>query len=639
MKHHGLVKTLGVSCIAILALPCIGTAELIHGSIDQVDAWNNGYYFVEEGPTRQATLYTDGSVHQLPTLTLSWPVTNSDMTNVSLDDFRRMVIASREAFENDPDITVVNAERSRNGLNIVFNVSSPPPGAAAALESVATYIEDVFSDSVTVTINLGFQPLSPGVLGMASSSMAPAPSWTDARNALISDMDDDDSMQLWLPSGSTIPVRYEYSLPTISNEDRCWFRVATFNAAIGYCPGVAAQITFNSNISWDWDPSDGVTGYCFQSVTAHEIGHVLGFGCGAWMNFDIEALDLYRFQFSDSIFDYNPDDLYEFQSTARMVDESPGDDDVISDLISIEYRMSDGEPYQCSHFKQNAVNAIMQPALSSTQTYYPCFYRAPDRIMFDAIGWDYLLSYSLVTRTHLGSGTIERNPDSSWYSPGAEVELTAIPDAGWEFVQWLGDLSGSNNPDTIIMDDDKTILASFQTENCTLTIYVDGNGSVITNPALPYYPRGTAVELTAVPDSGWEFSHWTGNLWGSQNPDTIIMNNDKTVTAHFTQMGIEEISGDLVEATSLEVYPNPFTQQANIRLEIADNSEGIDLRIYDASGRVVRAFLIPTSYSFNSTSVVWDGRNDTGEKVPTGVYFVRLATTDATITKQILLLR
>ncbi|KPK62767.1 hypothetical protein AMJ83_09770 [candidate division WOR_3 bacterium SM23_42] len=639
MKCQRFIETLGVSCLVVLTLPCIGAAELIHGSADPVEAWNSGHYFVEEGPIRQATLYTDGSVHQLPTLIVTWPVTNSDMTNVSFDDFRRMVMTSREAFGNDPNKIVVSGEISRNGLNIVFNVSSPPPGVTAALESVATYIENVFSDSATVTINMNFQPLGPGILGMASSSMAPVPSWTDARNCLINDMDDDDSMQLWLPSGNTIPVRYEYTLPTITNEDRCWFRVATYNAAIGYCPGVAAQITFNSTITWDCDPSDGITGYCFQSVTAHEIGHVLGFGCGAWMNFDIEALDIYRFQFSDSIFDYNPDDLYEFQTTARMVDESPGDNDVISDLISVEYRMSDGSPYQCSHFMQNAVNAIMQPAIGSSQTYYPCFYRAPDRIMFDAIGWDYLLSYFLATRTHLGSGTIERNPDSSWYSPGTEIELTAVPDVGWEFVNWLGDLSGSDNPDTIIMDDDKTVLAYFQTANCTLTIYTDGNGSVIRNPALPYYPSGSAVELTAVPDTGWEFSHWSGNLWGSQNPDTIIMNNDKTVTAHFTQMGIEEISGDLVAVTSLEVFPNPFSDFTDIRYQISDNSREATLKIIDISGRIVKLLNIPSSDIGHQLSVSWDGRDYTGRKVPTGVYFVKLETTDEKITKPILLLK
>jgi uncharacterized repeat protein (TIGR02543 family) len=41
--------------------------------------------------------------------------------------------------------------------------------------------------------------------------------------------------------------------------------------------------------------------------------------------------------------------------------------------------------------------------------------------------------------------------------------------------------------------------------------------------------------LTAVPAAGWTFSNWSGDLTGSTNPDTIIMDGNKTVTATFTE--------------------------------------------------------------------------------------------------------
>jgi hypothetical protein len=47
------------------------------------------------------------------------------------------------------------------------------------------------------------------------------------------------------------------------------------------------------------------------------------------------------------------------------------------------------------------------------------------------------------------------------------------------------------------------------------------------------YNDGTVVTLTAVPNSGWLFKEWTGDLSGSQNPKTLIMNSDKSVTATF----------------------------------------------------------------------------------------------------------
>ena len=640
MKKHSLVKILKVVCIMFFTLPLGVVAEQTRGVETPINASNKNIYLVESGPVKQSRLYADGSIIELQTKIISWPVIGSDMTGVTMEDFRRMVLHGRELFENDPNKIIVSGESARNGLDLVFNVSNPPPGAVAALESVATYIENLFDDTATVYINIGFDSLPAGILGWASSTIVGPVSWTDTRNGLIYDMDADDSIQLWLPSGSTIPVRYEYSSSTVTNEDRCYFSLANYLVAIGYVPGVAVDITFNVNISWDYDPSDGVSGYCFQSVTAHEIGHALGFLCGAWMTNEIVSLDIYRFQFSDDGFDYNPDDLYEFQTTVRMVDESPGNDDVITDVISVEYRMSDGSPYQCSHFSQGNVYAIMQPAMSSGGTYYPYFYKSPDRRMFDAIGWNYLFSYYLTTIVGSGEGSVNRDPDSSSYQPGTEVELTAIPDPGWMFDHWTGALGGSNNPDTIIMDDDKTVLAYFVPLYCTLTVYIIGNGSVIKDPDLPMYLRGTEVELTAIPDPGWEFSHWTGALQGPQNPDTVVMDGNKTVIATFLETGVAENQGRIIDATFLDVFPNPFSHRLTIKYGISasDRAKNTDLTLYDVTGQLIKRFTVDAAGSV-SAIITWDGRDNAGRKVPSGVYFLRLETHNNKITRQILLLQ
>lgn len=68
----------------------------------------------------------------------------------------------------------------------------------------------------------------------------------------------------------------------------------------------------------------------------------------------------------------------------------------------------------------------------------------------------------------------------------------------------------------------------------TLTISLDGSGTVTKNPNHATYPYGTVVQLTAVANTGWVFSSWTGSLSGSTNPTSITMNGNKSVTAHFT---------------------------------------------------------------------------------------------------------
>jgi len=438
MRHNSLLVAIAMFFL-LFTLPAMIMAQ-------SATYKESDYYMYEPGPVRQSTLYLDGSVVEFETGIFISPVIGSDLSYVTPEEFREMALQAREVFEKAPHRTVIAEGRSGRGIDIVFNCVSVPPEAMAALESVAVYIEQLFTDNVTVTININFAPLGPGIIGQAQSYLGGTPSWSITRNSLINDMDGDDSVQTWLPSGSTMPVRYNYSSSTVTNEDIVYFRVAPYNAVIGYLPGLAAQITFSTNFSFDYDPSDGVSGMCFQSICGHEIGHVLGFISGAdFLYYNIEVLDAYRFQLSDGAGNYNPDNWSEFQTTARTVDQSPGADDVNSDMIEVEYRMSDGDPYQASHFSQGNVIAIMQPAFSYNQTYYPNFYRVPDRRMFDAIGWDYILMYYLTTNTN-GEGSVLRCPDTTWFGQGTVVELTAVPDSGWIFSQWSGGLTGSSKP-------------------------------------------------------------------------------------------------------------------------------------------------------------------------------------------------
>lgn len=70
----------------------------------------------------------------------------------------------------------------------------------------------------------------------------------------------------------------------------------------------------------------------------------------------------------------------------------------------------------------------------------------------------------------------------------------------------------------------------------TLTVSVQGAGSVTLDPPGGAYPRGTTVTMTAIPDPGWNFDHWEGpTITGStDNPQLITMYNNYSVLAVFT---------------------------------------------------------------------------------------------------------
>ncbi len=85
----------------------------------------------------------------------------------------------------------------------------------------------------------------------------------------------------------------------------------------------------------------------------------------------------------------------------------------------------------------------------------------------------------------------------------------------------------------------------------------------------------------------------------------------------------------------LEVTPNPFI--TDIRFTIHDSrsmDKELSLEIYDASGRLIRSFVLPTTYSLLS-SVVWDGTDQTCHAVPPGVYFIRLESAGQTLTRTV----
>ncbi|RZB35460.1 MAG: hypothetical protein SRB2_03146, partial [Desulfobacteraceae bacterium Eth-SRB2] len=63
--------------------------------------------------------------------------------------------------------------------------------------------------------------------------------------------------------------------------------------------------------------------------------------------------------------------------------------------------------------------------------------------------------------TTSGSGTVSLNPPGGVYDPDTPVELTAQPALGWMFTGWSGDLTGTTNPETIAMDADKNVTATF----------------------------------------------------------------------------------------------------------------------------------------------------------------------------------
>ena len=165
----------------------------------------------------------------------------------------------------------------------------------------------------------------------------------------------------------------------------------------------------------------------------------------------------------------------------------------------------------------------------------------------------YILDVSIV-----GSGDVTLNPDQPTYAYGDVVTLTATADPGWTFSAWSGDLGGTTNPATLVMDGDKAVTATFVADAYTLDVSVVGSGSVTITPDQPTYAYGEVVTLTATADPGWTFSAWSGDLGGTANPATLVMDGDKAVTATFV-MAAYTLDVSIVGSGSVTITPDQPT--------------------------------------------------------------------------------
>jgi hypothetical protein len=82
-----------------------------------------------------------------------------------------------------------------------------------------------------------------------------------------------------------------------------------------------------------------------------------------------------------------------------------------------------------------------------------------------------------------------------------------------------------------------------------------------------------------------------------------------------------------VEMALLPNYPNPFNPGTTIAFDV-NKAAVVSLRVLDLSGQVVRTLVAGEPYGAGRYQVVWDGRNEQGMRVASGVYLYQLSTAD-----------
>lgn len=163
---------------------------------------------------------------------------------------------------------------------------------------------------------------------------------------------------------------------------------------------------------------------------------------------------------------------------------------------------------------------------------------------------------------------------------------------------------------------------------------------------------GTPAGLYKSADGGANWTnHSDGMLWTFL--DYMSLSNDGYLygtggsgiykSAQSVLTGIGDFAGELPEGFALsQNYPNPFNPNTTITFNLPQNGRSglglVELKIFDLLGKEVKTLISqPIAAGFHS--VQWDGNNNAGQPVASGVYLYRLSAGELVATQKMMLLR
>ena len=149
--------------------------------------------------------------------------------------------------------------------------------------------------------------------------------------------------------------------------------------------------------------------------------------------------------------------------------------------------------------------------------------------------------------THGDGGVVDQSSGS--YEAGTQLVVEALADQDHVFVNWTGGIVSTDNPITIDVCEDDNIQANFKEKERELIIEISGEGEVLqeivsggkseastAKSTETEYNSGSVIKLTAVPNDGWQFDRWTGDIGSSELAIEVTMNEAKTISALFTRV-------------------------------------------------------------------------------------------------------
>ena len=188
-----------------------------------------------------------------------------------------------------------------------------------------------------------------------------------------------------------------------------------------------------------------------------------------------------------------------------------------------------------------------------------------------------------VTLTKEGEGTLTATGSDNLNAvpEGTELTIEATPAEGYELTALTANGADILATKKVVVKGATEVKATFTKKTYAVTLTKEGEGTLAATGAtdLNAVPYGTELTIVATPAEGYELTALTANGTDILATKKVVVKGATEVKATFTK----KTATDVVESSSVRLYPNPASTYVNVKGAKADAL----VRLYDANGTLL----------------------------------------------------